>query len=71
MTGEVTHSLTCPFYNGGSGDVSLLVTISGTTASETISDLSSALPEPQQINALRMRYVSQIQPRPGEAQCDR
>jgi len=58
LAGEVTHSLTCPFQNGGFGDVSLLVTISGTTASETISDLSATVPDDHQTNALRTRYVA-------------
>uniref|UniRef100_A0A0P5T207 Multiple C2 and transmembrane domain-containing protein n=1 Tax=Daphnia magna TaxID=35525 RepID=A0A0P5T207_9CRUS len=41
IEGERTHSLNCEFQHGGSGILSLLITISGTTASETISDLST------------------------------
>nr|CAH0111794.1 unnamed protein product [Daphnia galeata] len=41
VEGERTHSLNCEFQQGGSGSLSLLITISGTTASETISDLST------------------------------
>lgn len=59
IEGERTHSLNCEFQHGGSGTLSLLVTISGTTASETISDLSTQQPVSQSKEELviKQRYV--------------
>lgn len=58
VEGERTHSMTCDFEHGGSGTLSLLVTISGSTASETISDLSTQITSDQtkEIESTRKRY---------------
>ena len=58
LEGELTHSLTCDFQDGAFGSVSLLVTISGTTASETISDLTSVHPSKKEIQTIVNRYVN-------------
>lgn len=67
IEGEKTHGLTTNFDHGGSGTLSLLVTISGTTASETISDLSSYQPVDQtkEDEAILRRYVSESNKCPG------
>ncbi len=64
VEGERTHSINCDFKNGGSGTLSLLVTISGTTASETISDLSTQQqPETQskEEELIKKRYVKHLE----------
>lgn len=63
VEGERTHSMTCDFEHGGSGTLSLLVTISGSTASETISDLSTQITSDQtkEIESTRKRYVSLLE----------
>ncbi len=60
LEGELTHSLGCNFQDGGIGSVSLLVTKSGTTASETISDLptSNLKPSTKELETIQKRYVS-------------
>lgn len=62
VEGERTHPLNCQFQQGGTGTLSLLVTISGTTASETISDLSTHQPVSQSKEELiiKQRYVNMI-----------
>ncbi|XP_046657711.1 multiple C2 and transmembrane domain-containing protein-like [Daphnia pulicaria] len=58
VEGERTHSLNCEFQQGGSGSLSLLITISGTTASETISDLSSHQSDThaKEVEVMKQRY---------------
>jgi hypothetical protein len=62
VEGERTHSLNCEFQQGGSGSLSLLITISGTTASETISDLSTHQSDThsKEVAVINQRYVNNI-----------
>lgn len=62
VEGERTHSLNCEFQQGGSGSLSLLITISGTTASETISDLSTHQSDThsKEVEVIKQRYVNNI-----------
>lgn len=60
MEKEKTHSVNTDFAHGGSGELSLLVTISGTiNVSETISDLSTTLSpiQTKELEAIKNRYV--------------
>ena len=59
MEGEKTHSMSCEFEHGGSGTLYLLITISGTTASETVSDLTThqSSAQAQEEQAIKRRYV--------------
>lgn len=54
---ESTHSL-WQELDDGAGTLHLLLTISGTTASETISDLSTHEDNPREKAAIFERYVS-------------
>jgi len=54
---ERTHKITKELEEG-CGTISLLLTISGTTASETISDLTTYEENPKEIESIRRRYVS-------------
>lgn len=56
-TREVTHNLWQNFEEG-SGMLHLLLTISGTTASETITDLTTYEENPAELEGIRERYVS-------------
>ena len=56
---EVTHSMTQPLEDGA-GTINLLLTISGTTGSETISDLSTFSRSPQERDTIVRRYVSEL-----------
>ena len=62
VEGERTHSLNCEFQQMGSGYLSLLITISGTTASETISDLSTHQSDTHsmEVKVIKQRYVNNI-----------
>lgn len=55
---ETTHSLWQELEDGA-GTLHLLLTISGTTASETISDLSTHEANPREREILEQRYVSE------------
>ncbi|KAI5710196.1 hypothetical protein M8J75_006559 [Diaphorina citri] len=52
---ETTHKIKKPLEDGG-GVISLLLTISGTTASETITDLTSHSENPEDIRMIHERY---------------
>lgn len=54
---ERTHSIWQELEDGA-GSLHLLLTISGTTASETISDLTSYEEDPREKQAIVDRYVS-------------
>ncbi|XP_044745710.1 multiple C2 and transmembrane domain-containing protein-like isoform X2 [Coccinella septempunctata] len=54
-TREVTHNLWQSFEEG-SGSLHLLLTISGTTASETITDLTTYEEDPNEMEEIRSRY---------------
>lgn len=54
---EKTHKITKELEEG-CGSISLLLTISGTTASETISDLTSYEEHPKEKSSVVNRYVS-------------
>ena len=55
-----SHPITREFDTGGSGVVSFIVSISGSTASESVADLSSELTEQQsqELEAIKSRYVN-------------
>ncbi|KAL3286364.1 hypothetical protein HHI36_000871 [Cryptolaemus montrouzieri] len=55
FTREITHNLWENFEDGA-GSLHLLLTISGTTASETITDLTTYEENPQELEELRRRY---------------
>lgn len=55
---ERTHSFWQELEEGA-GSLNLLLTISGTTASETISDLTTHEENPRERETLLARYVSQ------------
>lgn len=60
---EQTHSMNCSFAHGGSGELSLLVTISGTiSASETISEISTNISPTQlkELEVVKNRYVRKL-----------
>uniref|UniRef100_A0A8D8VPG9 Multiple C2 and transmembrane domain-containing protein 1 n=1 Tax=Cacopsylla melanoneura TaxID=428564 RepID=A0A8D8VPG9_9HEMI len=52
---ETTHKISKTLEDGG-GTISLLLTISGTTASETITDLTSHSEHPQDLQMIQERY---------------
>lgn len=54
---EKTHKITKELEDG-CGSISLLLTISGTTASETISDLTTYEENEIEMRILKNRYVS-------------
>lgn len=54
---ERTHKITKELEDG-CGTISLLLTISGTTASETISDLTTYEEDPKELDTIIKRYVS-------------
>lgn len=56
---ECTHTLWTPLDEGNT-QVLLMLTISGTTASETISDLTTYKEDPKEVAALLSRYVRNI-----------
>lgn len=56
---EITHSIWQELEDGA-GSLHILLTISGTTASETISDLTSYEENPKERQAILDRYVSDI-----------
>jgi hypothetical protein len=56
---ESTHRLWNKFEDC-IGEIFLLLTISGTTSSETITDLTTYREDPIQIKALQKKYVSQL-----------
>lgn len=57
---ERTHKITKELEDG-CGTISLLLTISGTTASETISDLTTYEENSKELEAIINRYVSKNQ----------
>lgn len=68
MEGEKTHSISCEFEHGGSGILSMLITISGTTACETVTDLTTNQSSNQALEdqAIKKRYVSHITLSPSD-----
>ena len=56
---ERTHKITKELEEG-CGTISLLLTISGTTASETISDLTTYEESAKELESIQRRYVSYI-----------
>ena len=54
---EKTHKITKEL-DEGCGSISILLTISGTTASETISDLTTYEVNPKEKDIIENRYVS-------------
>jgi len=55
---EVTHHKTFPLQEGCGGDISFLLTISGTAGIESISDLAYYNPTEEEQRNLAERYVS-------------
>jgi len=53
---ETTHHITLPLQEGP-GQISLLLTISGTSGTETISDLTNYNPSPEEVQTIQSRYV--------------
>lgn len=58
MEREKTHRIKQELDEGGGGSIFLLLTISGTTASETISDLTTYEENPREKQIIEDRYVS-------------
>lgn len=58
---ETTHNITLPFQEGP-GQISLLLTISGTSGAETISDLANYNPSTDEVSTIGSRYVSYYLP---------
>ena len=56
---EKTHRLD-QVLEDGAGSVSLLLTISGTTGTETISDLSNYTPNPKEREDIVCKYVCRV-----------
>ena len=54
---EITHNIWQDLEDGN-GQIFLLLTISGTTQSETITDLASYRENPRDIEIIENRYVS-------------
>ena len=56
---EITHNKAFQLQEG-TGEISLLLTISGTCGTETISDLANYKPSTEEVKQLQTRYVSRI-----------
>jgi Ca2+-dependent lipid-binding protein len=60
LSKETTHSVTVPLQEGP-GEISFLLTISGTCGTETISDLTNYNPSPEEMASSQSRYVSLLE----------
>ena len=59
MEPEVTHTIDLDLEDGA-GQLTLLLTISGTAGSEAVSDLASYSANPQEREEIVRRYVSKV-----------
>ena len=57
MEPEMTHTLDLHLEDGGEGQLTILLTISGTTGDDTMSYLANYTPNPAEREAIDWRYV--------------